>query len=98
MLVDADVKLWSIDLLLTYHAATKIRTVIWDYCGERIPKKLLNAVGRLGRQLSDPQGKLKELVDLLLPEEVEAFEKRVEWVLNDRVYPGLPGKTRRRRG
>jgi len=98
LLVDTDGKLWSIDHGLTFHADTKIRTVIWDYCGERISKKLLNAVGNLSRQLSDPQGKLKELVELLLPEEVVAFQKRVEWVLAEGVYPGLPGRTRRRRG
>ena len=78
-------------------ADTKIRTVIWDYCGERISKKLLKAVEHLSRQLSNPQGKLKELVELLLPEEVVAFQKRVEWVLAEGVYPGLPGSTRRRR-
>ena len=97
MLVDAYGKLWSIDHGLTFHSDTKIRTVIWDYCGERIPKKLLNGVANLGRQLEDPQGKLKELVDLLLPEEVVAFQNRVEWVLADRVYPGLPRRSRRRR-
>ena len=46
--------------------------------------------------MSDPQGKLKELLELLLPEEVVAFHKRVEWVLDEGVYPGLPGRTRRR--
>ena len=97
MLVDADGKLWSIDHGLTFHSDTKIRTVIWDYCGERIPKKLLNGVANLGRQLENPQGKLKELVELLLPEEVVAFQNRVEWVLADRVYPGLPRRSRRRR-
>ena len=98
VLVDADGKLWSIDHGLTFHADTKIRTVIWDYCGERIPKKLLNSVENVSRQLPDPQGKLKELVDLLLPEEVVAFQRRVDWVLAEGVYPGLPGRTRRRRG
>ena len=97
MLVDADGKLWSIDHGLTFHADTKIRTVIWDYCGERIPKKLLNSVEHLSRQLTEPQGKLTELLEQLLPEEVVAFQKRVEWVLDEGVYPGLPGRTRRRR-
>ncbi len=97
VLVDTHGKLWSIDHGLTFHADTKIRTVIWDFCGERIPKKLLNSVDNLSCQLSNPQDKLRELVDLLLPEEVVAFKKRVEWVLTEGVYPGLPGRTRRRR-
>ena len=98
MLVGTDGKLWSIDHGLTFHADTKICTVIWDYCGERISKKMLNAVENLSRKLSNPKGKLKELVGLLLPEEVVAFQKRVEWVLSEGVYPGLPGNNRGRRG
>ena len=89
-----DGKLWSIDHGLTFHAHTKIRTVIWDFCGQRIPKRLLNRVAKLRDELHEPDGTLKELVDLLLPEEVIAFEHRVEWVLSEGVYPGIPGRRR----
>jgi hypothetical protein len=97
MLEDVDGKLWSIDHGLTFHADTKIRTVIWDFCGQRIPKRLLTRVSKLKEALDQPAGRLKELVDLLLPEEVTALHQRVEWVLTEGVYPGLPGRRGGRR-
>ena len=96
ILEDLDGKIWSIDHGLTFHADMKIRTVIWDFCGQRIPRRLLSRVGTLQRELQDPQGRLKELVDLLLPEEVTAFRQRVDWVLDEGVYPGLRRRRRSR--
>ena len=97
LILDADRKLWSIDHGLTFHADTKIRTVIWDFSGEPIPKKLLSDVRCLGDQLQSPEGRVDELLELLHPEEVTAFERRIDWVLTEGVYPGLPGHYRRRR-
>ena len=45
--------------------------------------------------MDNPKGELEELLELLLPEEVQAFRKRIEWVLTERAYPGLPGRRRR---
>ena len=97
LLVDAANKLWSIDHGLTFHSDTKIRTVIWDFGGKRIAKSHLNAVRNLARQLEAPAGRVQELVDQLYPDEVTALQRRVEWVLDEGKYPGLPGRARRRR-
>ncbi|MCH7606572.1 MAG: hypothetical protein IH962_05395 [Chloroflexi bacterium] len=97
LLVGNDGKLWSIDHGLTFHADTKIRTVIWDFSGQRIPKSHLAKLGKLAAQLEEPKDHLKELLDLLLPEEVEGLRRRVEWVLSEGVYPGVPGRSRGRR-
>ena len=97
LLVGNDGKLWSIDHGLTFHADTKIRTVIWDFSGKRIPKSHLATLRKLAAQLDEPQDRLKELLELLLPEEVEGLRRRVEWVLSEGVYPGVPGRSRRRR-
>jgi uncharacterized repeat protein (TIGR03843 family) len=97
LLVATDGKLWSIDHGLTFHADTKIRTVIWDFCGEPVPEPHLNTLRKMARQLEAPQGLLKELLELLRPKEVVALRHRVDWVLAERVYPGLPGRSRRRR-
>ena len=96
LLLDPDGKLWSIDHGLTFHAQTKIRTVIWDFSGERIPKPLLNRLKVLHKELQAPQDQLSELLELLQPEEVTALQSRVEWVLTERIYPGVPGRYRRR--
>ncbi len=95
VLVDGDGKLWGIDQGLTFHSDTKIRTVIWDFGGEPIPDRYLDSLTKLARQLRRPSGLLKELLELLLPEEAEALDKRIEWVLSERAYPGLPGRRRR---
>ena len=96
VLVDGNGKLWGIDQGLTFHADTKIRTVIWDFGGEPIPDYYLDSLTQLAGQLNRPEGTLRELLELLLPEEVQALHKRVQWVLTERAYPGLPGRRRRR--
>lgn len=96
LIVDPNGKLWSIDHGLTFHADTKIRTVIWDFCGEPIPEHLLAQLVTLAKQLLNPQDRLEELLALLRPEEVASLQQRLAWVLTERVYPGLPGRYRRR--
>ena len=98
LLLDSQGKLWGIDHGLTFHADTKIRTVVWDFSGEPIPEPLLASLADLSRKLQTPEGRLKELVDLLHPQEVAAFQRRLDWVLTERVYPGMPGWQRRREG
>ncbi len=90
-----DGKLWGIDQALTFHADTKIRTVIWDFCGEEIPGEHLNSLRDFGQRLATPAGRVKELLELLRPEEVESLHQRLDWVLQERAYPGLPGRRRR---
>jgi len=90
-----DGKLWGIDQGLTFHAETKIRTVIWDFCGESIPEPHLASLRNLCQQLVRPQGRVQEMLDLLRPEEVASLHQRLEWVLREGAYPGLPGRRRR---
>jgi uncharacterized repeat protein (TIGR03843 family) len=96
LIVDPNGKLWSIDHGLTFHADTKIRTVIWDFCGEPIPESLLAQLATLAKQLLNPQDRLEEMLALLRPEEAASLQQRLVWVLTERVYPGLPGRHRRR--
>ena len=95
VLVDERGKLWGIDQGLTFHSDTKIRTVIWDFGGEPIPDAYLESLSGLMGQFINPAGTFRELLELLLPEEVIALQKRVQWVLSERAYPGLPGRRRR---
>jgi hypothetical protein len=95
VLVDENGKLWGIDQGLTFHSDTKIRTVIWDFGGEPIPKVYLDSLNGLTGQFLNPAGIFRELLELLLPDEVIALQKRVQWVLSERVFPGLPGRRRR---
>ena len=89
---DLDGKLWGIDQALTFHADTKIRTVIWDFCGEPIPNRHLDSLRDFGQRLAAPVGRVKELLELLRPEEVESLQQRLDWVLQEGAYPGMSGR------
>lgn len=90
-------KLWGIDQGLTFHADTKIRTVIWDFGEEPIPEILLEPLRRLCGRLLTPTGEVAQLLSLLDAAEVRALLQRLQWVLNEGVFPGIPGRRRQRR-
>jgi len=102
LLVDEDGKIWSIDHGLTFHSDMKVRTVIWDFCSEPIPAGLLNSLTKFRQGLDAPRDSfpslLEELVTVLPPDEIDALKRRLDWILEERVFPGLPGGSRRRRG
>ena len=93
-------KIWSIDHGLTFHSDMKVRTVIWDFSSEPIPEHLLKSLIKIREQLDSPADSLpsllEELVTLLPQGEVDALKHRLDWVLEERVFPGLPGRNRRR--
>jgi uncharacterized repeat protein (TIGR03843 family) len=62
---------YAIDHGLTFHAEPKLRTVIWDFAGEPIPRALLDAV----RQLLNA-GLPAALAELLDPDEQDALLMR----------------------
>ena len=94
VLIDPDGKLWGIDQGLTFHEDTKIRTVIWDFAGDPIPDHLLETLLNFMKSLESPQGRMLDLLELLLPEEISSLHRRIEWVLADGSLPGLPGRRR----
>ncbi len=95
IIMDHQGKLWGIDQGLTFHADTKIRTCIWDFCGEPIPQEHLSRLAGFANELAAPGERLRELLALLRPEEVTSLHHRLGWVLRERVYPG--SRPRRRR-
>lgn len=91
-----DGKLWGIDHGLTFHADTKIRTAIWDFADEPIPDRLLEPLRRLCGELLAPTGDMAELLSMMDAAEARALMQRLQWVLQEGTYPGLPGYRRRR--
>jgi len=105
LLIGDSGKIWSIDHGLTFHSDMKVRTVIWDFCSEPIPTPLLESVAQLRERLELPASRdigmpdqLLDLVTVLPEDEVVALKRRLDWVLEERVFPGLPGRNRRRGG
>ncbi|HET9692201.1 MAG TPA: SCO1664 family protein [Acidimicrobiales bacterium] len=90
-LVDADGHLWGIDHGLCFHAAGKLRTVIWDFAGDPIDPALLADVDRLA---CDGAG--RDLEGLLDGAEIAALLRRARRLADlghlpvpssDRPYP-----------
>jgi uncharacterized repeat protein (TIGR03843 family) len=88
-----DGRIWGIDHGLTFHPHPKLRTVIWDFGGERIPERLVRDVRRVCQKLEAGQGLASSFDDLLLPIEVEALIKRMRYVVAHPEFPSL--QTRR---
>ena len=85
-----DDRIWGIDHGLTFHNQRKLRTVIWDYAGERVEDELLQPVARLLDGIHRGSDGLGELSDLLSAREVRALCERIERLLEERTYPQPP--------
>lgn len=76
-----DGRVWGIDHGLCFSASFKLRTVIWDFAGDRIPDALLEDIAPLAEAVPP------DVVDLLDVEEVNALRRRVKRLLHDGVLP-----------
>jgi uncharacterized repeat protein (TIGR03843 family) len=80
-----DGHIWGIDHGLTFHVHDKLRTVIWDFAGERVPQPIMLALECILDELDGPFG--VRLGELLAPAEVEAVEDRARGLLRSGTYP-----------
>lgn len=79
-----DGRVWGIDHGLCFSAAFKLRTVIWDFAGSRIPAALLKDITPLAA------GVPPEVAELLDEAEVTALQHRVQRLLQEGVLPADP--------
>jgi hypothetical protein len=80
-----DGHIWGIDHGLTFHVSDKLRTVIWDFAGERIPDDIVATLRCVLDLLHGPLG--DTLGGLLAPAEVDAVEARTRELLRAGVFP-----------
>jgi hypothetical protein len=91
VLLDARGKLWGIDHGLTFHVMPKLRTVIWEFAGQRVPDSLLDDAQRLCSQLELGESDLRRQMDGLLSDtEVRAMQRRIARLLEHKRFPS-PG-------
>ncbi len=83
-------KLWLIDHGLCFHILDKLRTVIWDFAGEKIPDDLRAALDSFCARLASDDGLRAELLKYLSPEELKALGTRAAKLLAARTYPYQP--------
>ncbi|MCA1833848.1 MAG: SCO1664 family protein [Actinomycetota bacterium] len=87
-------RIWVVDHGVTFHVAPKLRTVIWDYEDEHLPKSVVDGLERLGAMLVRRESDLAQaLATLLHEQEVAAIRRRIDELLVDGKFPG-PGDGR----
>jgi hypothetical protein len=79
-------EVFVIDHGVCFHAQPKLRTVIWEFAGERVGEPLLADLDRLRGAMAEGAPR-EELDALLRPGEVTAFERRVDGILLDPRFP-----------
>jgi len=76
-------KLYAIDHGICFHEDDKLRTVLWDFSGQKIPEDLLACLSP-GRSL------LSDLESYLHPREISALRARAENIRKKGVFPRQP--------
>jgi uncharacterized repeat protein (TIGR03843 family) len=87
-LLGHDGRIWGVDHGLCFHRQHKLRTVIWDWSGERIPRTLLADLERLAEELPPA------LAGLLDDAELEALERRVRALVDLGRFPAPDPRVR----
>ncbi len=80
-----DGRLWAIDHGLCFHRHPKLRTVIWDFADEALTGELIDDLGRVASEESDPVG------TILAEPERAAIRERARHLIHVRSFPEPDG-------
>jgi uncharacterized repeat protein (TIGR03843 family) len=78
---------WCIDHGLTFNSQPKLRTVIWDYAVQRIPRKLLHDLHEFKEQLANANEVSSSLERLLSAREMQMLQRRLDALLESGCFP-----------
>jgi uncharacterized repeat protein (TIGR03843 family) len=88
-------RICAIDHGVCFNAQPKLRTVVWDYAGERVPEDLLADLCRLQSELTNGFSSLvQRLSGLLAREEVTALRTRTTMLVETGLFPEQPENRR----
>jgi uncharacterized repeat protein (TIGR03843 family) len=76
-------KLFAIDHGICFHAEDKLRTVLWDFAGQKIPDDLLSPLSTITKLLPS-------LEPYLSSEERSALCSRAESIVKKKIFPRQP--------
>jgi uncharacterized repeat protein (TIGR03843 family) len=88
-IVDTTGRLWAVDHGIAFHEDPKLRTVVWAFAGEPIPRALLDDLSAFCAS-EEPWTTLEELLD---GAEIDALRRRIAAVLRVGRFPA-PGPGR----
>jgi uncharacterized repeat protein (TIGR03843 family) len=94
ILSDIGGHLWLIDHGICFHHELKLRTVIWDFAGEKVPEDLLEDVRRVIAELEKRGSLYHCLAGLLQPGEISAMMARGRNLVQSETFPGPSGNRR----
>ena len=89
LLCDAGGRLWGIDNALCFHQHQKVRTVIWDFCGERLPEAWVADIERARDRLESGDESTETLRSNLNARELEALAGRCAALSQQPVLPEM---------
>jgi hypothetical protein len=87
VLRDASGRIRLIDHGICFHEVPKLRTVIWDFAGEKVPSDILAAIHDLRRRLERGSPIAAALRDLLSSDEIAALSMRAAEMEEIGRYP-----------
>jgi uncharacterized repeat protein (TIGR03843 family) len=83
-------QVYGVDHGVTFSVEDKLRTVLWQWAGARIPAPMLDVLGRLRADLDGALG--ERLAELLTRREVRQTRLRVDRLLATRRHPEPTGE------
>jgi len=94
IIIDGHKQIWLIDHGVCFHHEPKLRTVIWDFIGERISDQIIRDLHLLHVKLTPNSPLMSELKKLLSFQELTALKRRVEQIIRVPFFP-VPDKNSR---
>jgi len=89
VLLDPRGRIWAIDNGLCFHEDQKLRTVIWDYAGTRIPEPWCASITCARDALAAGADAAASLIEALSVAERDALISRCDVMLRDRLLPEM---------
>lgn len=86
-LIDGDGHIWGVDNGLTFHTVPKLRTVIWEFAGERVPSPLRKDAERLAADIDARAEWTRALRPLLSSPELKALAYRAHRLADEGRFP-----------
>ena len=87
ILFDEDNHIWIIDHGICFHSQPKLRTVIWNFIGEKIPEDLMLDVSRLIMSLESKTDTFHQLSNLLSTNEISSIISRSKNIIDQKTFP-----------
>ncbi|HEX8966876.1 MAG TPA: SCO1664 family protein, partial [Chloroflexota bacterium] len=88
-LLDVRGHVWGIDHGLTFHSVPKLRTVIWDYCGQPMPTELIDTLRGFRSDTVRMVDLEQALSRLVSDTEIDALLQRWDRLLANPCFPDL---------